>query len=71
MIDGSERFWMVKVAGPGATYVQHRSKHLAVAEAMRLARANPGTSFYVLEAIGVAKIFQPAQYDEFEPAPPF
>lgn len=43
------RFWLVKGSGP-ANY-QHDSLAEAEAEAARLARDNPGYTFYVMEAI--------------------
>lgn len=44
-----ERFWMVKGAGPASAC--HGSRAGAEREAERLARQNPGTLFYVLEAV--------------------
>lgn len=42
-------FWMVHGDGP-ARY-RHDSRASAEEEAYRLARANPGTAFFVLEAV--------------------
>ena len=42
-------FWMVK--GDGPAVVCHESRAVAESEAERLARLNPGTPFFVLEAI--------------------
>lgn len=47
----SERFWMVKGAGP--TQCIHATAAEATKEAKRLALLNPGEPFYVLEAISV------------------
>lgn len=44
-----QQFWMVQ--GDGPSNFRHVSKVLAEAEAMRLARQNPGKEFYVMEAI--------------------
>lgn len=46
-----KQFWMVKGAGPANA--THRTRHLAENEAERLARANPGTEFFVMEAVAV------------------
>lgn len=35
--------------------VQHKDAHLARAEAERLAKINPGSRFYVMQAIGYAE----------------
>lgn len=43
-------FYMVK--GHGPTSVKHYSREAAEREAKRLARENPETPFFVLEAIG-------------------
>lgn len=43
------RFWMVQGDGP-ATY-RHDNLHSAEKEAQRLARMNPGCTFYVMEAV--------------------
>ena len=44
----AEKFWMVK--GADATKIKYPVKHLAVAEAKRLAAAS-NNDFYVLEAV--------------------
>lgn len=44
-----EQFWMVK--GDGSPTMKHRSRSSAEAEARRLAQQNPGTQFFVLEAV--------------------
>ncbi len=48
-----KRFWMVK--GMGEPHASHDSEELATAEAMRLARINPGQYFYIMESIKVVK----------------
>lgn len=42
-------FWMVH--GDGPTSYRHDSRASAEAEAHRLARTNPGTAFFVMEAV--------------------
>ncbi|MBS1724998.1 MAG: hypothetical protein JSS66_18825 [Armatimonadetes bacterium] len=44
-------FWMVH--GNGPCHVRHATQEIAVAEAKRLARLNPGERFYVTEATSV------------------
>lgn len=44
-----KQFWMVHSTGP--TNVRHDTEGKALAEAKRLARANPGVEFYVTEAV--------------------
>lgn len=41
------------VAGDGPTSVRHRARADAEKEASRLARAHPGTEFFVLEAVAM------------------
>ncbi len=45
-----ERFWMVWCPEGRAPTVKHDSYERAVSEAERLARANPGREFFVLQA---------------------
>ncbi len=47
-------FWLVWSGGGSPTY-RHDDEGRAIAEASRLARLNPGTSFAVLESIAVVK----------------
>jgi hypothetical protein len=51
-----DRFWMIWSPAGRAPMVQHDSPNKARAEAERLARANPGQQFYVLEAQGVCQL---------------
>ncbi len=51
----SNEFWMVYNPQGGAPTYQHSSFQQAKAEAERLARMNPGQSFYVLQACGMAR----------------
>lgn len=46
-----DTFWMVYSPQGGAPTRQHGSPDSAAREAERLARANPGREFYVLQAI--------------------
>ncbi len=46
-----EPFFMVYGVGQGAPTARHRFREDAEAEAKRLARANPDTSFVVLESV--------------------
>lgn len=50
--NNSKKFWMITGDG-NQPRVRHTNKKLATNEAERLARANPGTKFYVLEAVEV------------------
>lgn len=43
-------FWMVWCEDGGSPRVRHCNKQLAVAEAERLAKLNPGQVFFVLKA---------------------
>jgi len=49
-----QRFWMVYGLDQGAPTVRHAAEHIAVAEAKRLARNNPGVEFYVLQSVARA-----------------
>lgn len=50
MIEDGTAFWMVwSPEGRPPTH-RHESRNLALTEAERLARANPGQEFFVLEA---------------------
>ena len=44
----ADKFWMVKGRGPATA--KHLSEQIAVQEAQRLARMNPGETFVVVEA---------------------
>ncbi len=46
----ADQFWMIHATGGGAPSVRHPSAAIAEREAERLARANPGQEFVVLEA---------------------
>lgn len=47
-------FWMVYGVDQRAPVVRHSSEPVAVAEAQRLARINPGIEFFVLESVARA-----------------
>ncbi len=46
----ADRFWMIHATGGGSSTVRHPTAGIAEHEAERLARANPGQEFVVLEA---------------------
>lgn len=46
----TELFWMIHATGGGAPAFRHFSRGAAEQEAERLARANPGQEFVLLEA---------------------
>ena len=46
----SARFWMVYGLHQRAPTVRHKTEKSAIVEASRLARSNPSTEFFVLEA---------------------
>lgn len=48
----NEKFWMITGNG-NQPKVRHPSRSIAVKEAERLALANPGIKFYVLEAVDI------------------
>lgn len=45
-----KKFWMIKGPAGGARF-KHESRESAEGEAFRLAKMNPGETFYVLEAV--------------------
>lgn len=49
-------FWMVWNPRGGVPRAKHESESIATAEAERLARCNPGDSFYVLRAVHVIRL---------------
>ncbi len=50
MENNTKKFWMITGDG-NSPKVRHASRQDAVREAERLAKANPGTQFFVLEAV--------------------
>lgn len=50
-MNDSDTFWMVWCPDGRAPTYQHGSRHSATAEAERLARANRGQTFFVLQAL--------------------
>ena len=48
-------FWVVWADGGGAPTVKHETIERAKAESIRLARANPGQRFIVLQAVGACE----------------
>lgn len=55
-MSNEEGFYVVWQPKGGNPRVRHDCKHNATLEAERLAQANPGREFYVLEAISVSRI---------------
>lgn len=66
------QFWMVWCEDGGSLRVKHYNKQLAVAEAERLAKLNPGQVFFVLKATAGVRAKEP-DIDrvkfEFDPIP--
>ena len=61
------KFWMIWRVGGGEPTYRHPSQHLAVLEAERLARANPGCIFYLLEATMEVKLpLQALEWHQFK-----
>jgi len=58
-------FWMVHGAGPANH--RHASRASAVTEAERLARANPGQVFVVLEAVEAVRKVDVERVDLLDP----
>lgn len=52
-------FWMIWRPAFGPPTRKHPTKADALAEAVRLATANPGAEFYVLQCIGSATLPRP------------
>lgn len=50
----SEPFWMIHGKGCGTPTVRHPTAEAAALEAKRLARANPGTEFVILQSVASA-----------------
>ncbi len=59
-------FWMVKGAGPANAI--HPTRKSAEQEAQRLASANPGTTFYVMQAMAAHRKVDVDRYDLSEAA---
>lgn len=64
-------FWMVYGMGQGAPTVRHDTSESAVAEARRLARANPGITFIVLASVRGYRTADPIVEIEFDDGIPF
>lgn len=60
-------FWMVWNPENRQPRVRHHLEILAVNEAERLARANPGQQFFVLRATSVSKVELPSITKRLEP----
>lgn len=53
------KFWMVYGMGSRGSSFQHHSRAQAEAEARRLAKLNPGTTFVVLAAVDAFEASEP------------
>lgn len=51
----------------GMPTITHYTESSAIAEAERLAKANPGERFLVMSAIGVAVVEAPRVFHRYEP----
>jgi hypothetical protein len=58
--------WLVWNPEAGFPTCRHYSKEAAVKEAERLAELNRGQQFFVMGALGVAKVHKPSIYRAFE-----
>lgn len=65
-----QAFWIVWCQGGGTPTVQHDEQGSAIREAERLARANPGKRFVVLESIAARVVDNMARIT-YEPHIPF
>jgi hypothetical protein len=54
-VNNEEGFYVVWQPGGGNPRMRHDSRAVATQEAERLAAANPGREFFVLEAISVSQ----------------
>ena len=73
MDEQNGRFWLVWNDGPlgrTPTY-KHPTQEMAKQEAERLAKGNPGTRFWVLEAQGFMQITPPSLWTPAEDGMPF
>lgn len=61
------QFWLVWNVGGGAPTHKHDTEQSAIYEAERLARANPGQQFAVLEAIHLRCVDSMQRVDLREP----
>ncbi len=61
-----QKFWLVWNPCNRNPIVRHAYLHEASAEAKRLAAINPGFDFYVLRAVGVARVTT-VIYNEIQP----
>lgn len=56
-------FWMVLADNSSQTTVRHDTRDRAQNEARRLASANPGIRFFVLQSIGAAIRHEPISWE--------
>lgn len=56
MDESASTFWMVWNPQAYAPTVKHQSFEAAEAEAERLARGNPGQTFYLLQAVQIRRV---------------
>jgi hypothetical protein len=72
MMDETWKFWMVWRQGGLEPKFKHPTQHAAVKELERLAQANPGVEFYLLEATmqGIVPP-QAVKWTQLQEEPPF
>lgn len=66
-MDKASGFYVVWNPARGAPTVRHRTRPAAAEEAERLARSNPGQTFFVLATVAVAEVPVPVALRELEP----
>ena len=64
-----ETFYMVWSETTHETHVRHSLEQDAVREAERLAEANPGIRFFVLQATGYARTAKPVTWTQLDAIP--
>ncbi len=62
MTDKPKKFWIVWNPEGRNPSRRHDKGALAVTEAGRLARANPGQQFFVMEVMGFARVEKPSGF---------
>lgn len=67
----SDSFYTVWCENGGTPTVMHSDHNKAKEEARRLAKANPGRKFWVMESLGYMQIQDPVQWVDVARALPF